>query len=79
MNEEDFAQYLNAYIQASTGQQVDFPPRLNFAPNIRLRSMMAVAAFDAMAGRAPRSPPEVAEEVDRICAGVLLPPPATGG
>lgn len=69
MDEIDFTHYLNAYIQASTGQAIDYPEATRFAPSIRLRASLAVAAHDASTGRAARAPAEVAEEVDRIVAG----------
>lgn len=76
MDEMEFTHYLNAYIQASTGQPIDFPDTMRFVPNVRGRAALAVAVHDASTGRAARAPSEVAEEVERIVVGVK-PAPAT--
>lgn len=74
MDEEEFSDYLTAYIQASTGRDIGFPDSARWSGSARAKARLAVAGYDALAMNPPRTPAELVAEVDRICAGVIPTP-----
>lgn len=79
MTEEDFADYLDAYKDAAVGQRIGEPVRAQYIPAVRVRAILAIGAHDARAGRMPRTPAEVEEEVARLLVGLEPTPPTAVG
>lgn len=78
MKEEEFNLYLIAYAQSAARQPTHVPDWVVYGSAGRGRATVAVAAFDVLSAKPPRSPAELNAELDRICAGVIPTTPVNG-
>lgn len=75
MREDDFVVYLAAYMSIAARQIPKLPEGTKMPAVVRPWAVLAIAAHDVTARNPLRTPPELAAEIDRVCAGITPAPP----